>query len=200
MRARACAAVASGIVFGIPGTPVASAQQPPIHARIVDSVELDATSTARVHCYKHARYVVVERELTDQVGADVFIRRRAVGRCGADRLPGDIVIRNEWAEYFADLRGDVLILDSGTGPDVRGLIVIDLRTRRRLLETSYVELAVGPDTASIGVWNGFYLDRPARGCKPPIGKLDPGIDSLFTLDLRTGDMRDAGRTRCASRQ
>ena len=200
MRTSAWVVVVSGIVLGFLGTSTALAQQPETEARIVDPVELDSNSTSRTKCYRHARYIVVERELVDRVGADLFIRPRAAGRCDADSLAGDMVIRNEWAEYFAGLRGDVLILDSGTGPDIRGLIVIDLRTRRRLRETSYVELVAGPDTTSIGIWNGFYLDRPAPGCRPPIGGLEPGIDSLFTLDLRTGDVRYAGRTRCASRQ
>lgn len=200
MRARQWVAAAGGIVLGVLGAPVAAGQQAPARAGIVDPIELDSTSSGGTRCYLHARYIVVERELIDRVGADLFIRSRAGGRCDADSLPGDIVIRNEWAEYFAGLHGDVLILDSGTGPDLRGLIVIDLRIRRRLLETSYVELAAGPDTASIGIWNGFYLDRPAPGCKPPVGGLEPGIDSLFTLDLRTGDVRYAGRTRCAARQ
>jgi len=200
MPARAWIVVASGVILGLWGAPVTMARQVQAQTRIVDPVELDSTSTSLTKCYRHARYIVVERDLIDQVGTDLFIRSRAAGRCDADSLPGDIVIRNEWAEYFAGLRGDVLILDSGTGPDVRGLIVIDLQTRRRLLETSYVELAAGPDTTSIGIWNGFYLDRPAPGCKPPTGGLEPGIDSLFTLDLRTGVIRYAGQTRCASRQ
>ena len=197
---RTSVTVAVGVALGISGPTVAMAQEPPAQAGIVDPVELDSTNASHTRCYRHARYIVVERELVDQVGADLFIRSHAVGRCDADSLPGDIVIRNEWAEYFAGLRGDVLILDSGTGPDIRGLIVIDLRTRRRLLETSYVELTAGPDTTSIGIWSGFYLNRPAPGCALPVGGLEPGIDSLFTLDLRTGGVRYAGRTRCANRQ
>jgi hypothetical protein len=192
--------VASAIILGVLCPSVVGAQEPPGEARVVDPIELDSSSTARTKCYLHERYIVVERELIDEVGADLFVRARRSGRCDADSLPGDIVIRNDWAEYFAGLRGDVLIIDSGTGPDLRGLIVIDLRTHQRLLERSYVELVAGPDTTSIGIWDGFYLDRPAPGCKPPVGGLEPGIDSLFTLDLRTGDVRYAGRTRCANRQ
>ena len=47
--------------------------------------------------------------------------------------PDDLEIRNEWAEYFLGLQGDLLILDSGTGPDPRGLIIWDLKKQKKVL-------------------------------------------------------------------
>src|SRR6266571_3679261 len=104
--------------------------------------------------------------------------------------------RGKEVEYFLGLRGDVLFIDSGTGPDFRGLIVIDLRTRRQLLHTDYVSRPVpGPDVFTIGIWRGSELAKLAPGC-PDTGMI-PGIDSLFWIDLRSGAMRFAKRTRCA---
>jgi len=156
-----------------------------------------ADKTDRVVCYHHRRYIVVQRRATE-VGSDLFVRPAASGRCEPDSLPGDFVWRNKDAEYFLGLRGDVLFIDSGTGPDYRGLIVIDLRTRRHLLHTDYVGTPIaGPDSFTIGVWRGSELPKLAPGC-PDTGML-PGIDSLFWIDLRSGVLRFAKRTRCAGR-
>ena len=176
------------------------AQEPFPTEQLFDPVRVDTTSAPPARCYIHARYIVVERELPQAVGADLFVRLLDTDCCTADSLAGDFVLRNQWAEYFYGLRGDVLFIDSGTGPDVRELILIDLRTRRRLLQRSYVELVAGLDSTTVGLWDGHALDAPAPGCESPVGGLQPGIDSLFSVDLRTGNVRFAGRIRCASRQ
>jgi len=151
-----------------------------------------------VICYRHARHVVIARRVME-VGSDLFIRPARSGRCDADSLPGDIVLRNRDAEYFLGLRGDLLFIDSGTGPDFRGLIVVDLRTQRRLLQTDYVgDVVSGPDAFTVGVWHGYELTEPAPGCSKT--DMIPGVDSLFWVDLRSGKMRFAQRTRCAERQ
>ncbi len=59
--------------------------------------------------------------------------------------------------------GDVLFLDSGTGPDMRTLILVDLVARQRLAELSYVELVPGPDSTAVGLWGGYELDEPMPG-------------------------------------
>ena len=148
--------------------------------------------------YHHVRYIVVERPVME-VGSDLFIRPARSHRCDADSLPGDIVLRNQDAEYFLGLRGDLLFIDSGTGPDSRGLILMDLRTQRRLLQTDYVgDVVSGPDAFTVGVWHGYELTQPAGGCSKT--DMIPGVDSLFWIDLRSGGTRFAGRTRCAERQ
>ena len=151
-----------------------------------------------ISCYHHARYIVVERPVAE-VGSDLFIRPARSHRCAADSLPGDIVLRNHDAEYFLGLRGDLLFIDNGTGPDFRGLILVDLRTQRRLLQTDYVgDVVSGPDAFTVGVWHGYELTQPAAGC--PKTDMIPGVDSLFWIDLRSGSTRFAQRTRCAERQ
>jgi hypothetical protein len=167
---------------------------------LFDAVRTEPSTVPNATCYVHAWYIVVARELTDQVGSDLFVRPAATGRCDADSLPGDYVLRNEWAEYFAGLRGDVLFIDSGTGPDIRDLILVDLRARRRLLAMSYVDLDTGPDSLTVGVWSGYELEKPAPGCAMPEGGLLPGVDSLFIVQVRTGERRFGGRVRCAARQ
>jgi hypothetical protein len=153
---------------------------------------------ARSVCHRSARYTVVEVARTDELGADHFVgdHRRS---CAIDSLAGDFVIRSEWAEYFAGLRGHFLVLDSGTGPDVRGLLVFNLETRVRTFAGAYVDLERGGHGDSLGVWQPYDLPQPRPGC-PVVDGLGAGVDSLVWLDLRAGRTRFAGRVRCATRQ
>jgi len=181
-------------------TAAANAQEPVSGGFSLDAIEVDSSNVPGARCYMSARYIVVERQETEAVGSDFFIRQRETGRCDADSLQGDYVLRDEWAAYFSALHGDVLLLDSGTGPDLRALILIDLAARQKLAELSYVELIPGPDPTVIGLWDGFYLDEPLPGCAMPPGGLIPGVDSLFFVDVRSGLKEFSGRTRCAQRQ
>lgn len=178
----------------------AQAQEPASEWFRFDPVEVDSGSVAGATCYMSDRYIVVERERKNRLGSDLFVRPRESSRCEADPLPGDYVLQEEWAAYFLALHGDVLFLDSGTGPDIRYLILVDMARRRRLTELSYVEVIPGPDSLSVGIWNGYELAEPAPGCAAPRGGLIPGVDSLFFVDIRSGQKRFGGRTRCAHRQ
>jgi hypothetical protein len=159
---------------------------------------VEVTKSAGSVCYRHARYIVVQRA-AKEVGSDLFVRPVSSGRCDSDSLPGDFVWRNRDADYFLGLRGHLLFIDSGTGPDFRGLLMIDVRTRRRVLETDYVgDVVTGPDSLTVGVWHGYELAKPAPGCTKT--EMIPGVDSLFWVDLRSGATRFAHQTRCAERQ
>jgi hypothetical protein len=165
-------------------------------AAIFDSVRV--VQATRSVCHRSQLYTVVEVALANQVGADHFIgdARRS---CSPDSLATDFVVRNEWAEYFAGLRGHFLVLDSGTGSDVRGLVVFNLRTRRRTFAGPYVGLEPGVRGDTLGIWQPYELPQPRPGC-PVVGGLGHGADSLVWLDLRAGTTRFAGRVRCATRQ
>jgi hypothetical protein len=180
------------------GDPAVSYGQQP--GQLFDPVQATESTIPDVRCFIHERTIVVERNLTEAVGADLFVRARALGRCDADSLRGDLVLRNDWAQYFMGIRGHVLFIDSGTGPDIRELRLVDIRDRRRILDIDYVDLEPGPDSSGIGIWRGYELGQTAPGCPPPAGGLLPGIDSLFIANIRTGDIRFAERTRCAVRQ
>lgn len=165
-------------------------------AAIFDSVQV--VRTPRSNCYRTALYTVVEVARTEEVGSDHFIGN-ATRPCDADSLAADFVVRNEWAEYFAGLRGHFLILDSGTGPDMRGLLVFDLQTRRRTFQGLYANFERGATNDAIGVWQPYDLPTLRPGC-PVIEGFGHGVDSLVWLNLRTGKTSYAGQVRCAIRQ
>ena len=186
----------SSRMLAIVGVLVASASAVQAQAAIFDSVRV--VRSAGSVCYRAALYTVVEVERTGEVGSDHFIGNSA-RPCAPDSLAADFVLRNAWAEYFAGLRGHFLVLDSGTGPDIRGLLVFDLRTRRRTFEGPYVDLEPGASGDTIGVWQPYELPQPRPGC-PVVEGLGHGVDSLVWLDLRAGKTSFAGRVRCATRQ
>jgi hypothetical protein len=192
--------VTAGLLAGCLAAASAPAQEHQTRGPVFEPVRVEAAIERSVRCYVHERYIVVERELDGALGADLFVRSRATNRCDADSLPGDLVLRNEWAEYSAGIKADHLFIDSGTGPDLRQVIVVDLRTRERVLQRSYVDLESGKDSATVGIWDGFYVEEPLPGCPTPSGGLQPGVDSLYVFDLTAGSIRFANRIRCASRQ
>ena len=91
-------------------------------------------------CHDEGRYRVVARP-TGSVGTDFLVKYTGHGRndspCLYAALSGDFEIRNENAEYLLALQPPLLILDSGTAPEPRGLIVWDLDQRRKVYSGSY---------------------------------------------------------------
>lgn len=152
-------------------------------------------------CYRNARYTVVEQGLTNSVGSNVFVRYASNSRCDADSLAGDFVWRNRGgADYFLGLRGSVLFIDEGTGSS-RALTLIELSTRRVLVKTFYDgDVMRSTHPGAVAVWQGAMLSKPAKGCRPPPYGNYPGVDSLYWVDIRTGKLTFAGKTRCAVRE
>lgn len=158
------------------------------------------SSDSVVTCYRHPRHFVVVRAVPEEAGSTLFVRALGRQRCNDDSLSGDFVWRNRGeADYLLGLRGDVLFIDSGTGAENRILTLIDLSTGRRLVELTYNEVDPGFSETSVRVWRGYSLERPAPGCTVP-PSMGAGVNSLFAIDLRTGAVSFAGRTRCGVRQ
>ncbi len=84
----------------------------------------------QVQCYHSPRYLVVGKDLQTKGGTDFLIKYKAEPdekpACRYVVEDGDFEIKNEWAEYFAALTGNLLLLDSSTGPGPSGLTIWDL--------------------------------------------------------------------------
>lgn len=100
------------------------------------------------------------------------------------------------------LRDSVLFIDSGTGPDMRAVTLFDLGARRVLVSWMVYagDVMRGPTARTVTIWRASEMSQPAKGCPPPPYSMGTGIDSLFVVDLRTGKLTFAGKTRCAVRQ
>ena len=161
-------------------------------------------------CYAGARYVVVERELLDDVGADLYVRMRGAGdgapRCDADSIPGDIVFRtgkeashHPDAQHFLGLKGDLLVAWDGTGAR-SDLYIYDLTKRAEVLFLDGVDDEnlewLSPTTMAIWVTKAVAERAAAAGCPDTMPANPAQMDSLMSLDLQTLVIRPTGRYRC----
>ena len=161
-------------------------------------------------CYASARYVVVERELLDNVGADLYVRPRAAPdaplRCDADSLGGDILFRTgeaaqhhpEW-QHFLGLKGDLLVAWDGTGA-ASDLYIYDLTKRAKVLFIEGADDAtlawLSPMTLGVWVTKAAEKEAAAAGCPDTMPANPALLDSLMSVDLRTMTLRPTGRYRC----
>ncbi len=128
-------------------------------------------------CYVSARYVVVARDLENQVGSDLYARPRGAPdtepKCSADSVAGDIVFRtgdaasnHPDAQHFMGVKGDLLVAWDGTGAR-SDLYIYDLTKRTKVLEVEGVDTQlewVGPMTVSVWVIKEYADRAVAAGC------------------------------------
>ena len=160
-------------------------------------------------CYVSARYVVVARDLENQVGSDLYVRPRGVPdaepKWGADSVVGDIVFRtgdaasnHPDAQHFMGLKGDLLVAWDGTGAR-SDLYIYDLTKRTKVLELEGVDEQlewVGPTTVSVWVIKAYAQRAVAAGCPDTVPGNPAELDSLMSLDLVALALRPTGRYRC----
>ena len=164
-----------------------------------------AVRAADVACHASADYFVIERE-TGAVGRDFLIKPRhvvhAIPACFYATAPADFEIRNEAAEYFLALQGHYLILDSGTAPEPRGLIVWDLRQRHKIFAGTYASpYAIKPGHIEYWLESAAATDRncPARQQWATLG-LGAAVETQVRLRLADARILRSRRTRCSQRQ
>jgi hypothetical protein len=163
------------------------------------------TSEKKTICHESSDYLIVEGS-TGEVGTHFLVKYKS-GRnqplaCEYVIEPDDLEIRNEWAEYFLSLMGDLLILDSGTGPDPRGLIIWDLKKRKKVYTGTYSE-EVKIDTEYMEFWleTGDANDENCpEGKEWKAGGLGAAIETWVRLNFSDFKIIKSSKTRCSPRQ
>lgn len=137
-----------------------------------------STSTAQteagIECHDSERHLFIQKDLKDSVGSDILVKYKSTADqnipCAYTVADGDFEIKNTQAEYFLAFTDNYLVLDSGTAPPPRGLIVYDLRSRKQVFTDMYTKpVAVAGDTIT-------YLSKTAE---KPTSKNCPEL-SQFT--------------------
>ena len=154
--------------------------------------------------------MVVERDLDDQVGSDLYVRPRGVPdvapRCDADSSRGDLVFRtgepaarHPDAQHFLGLKGDLLIAWDGTGA-ASDLYIYDLNKRAKVLvlEGADDENLEWLSPMTVGVWmtKAYAKRAAAAGCPDTLPANPARLDSLMSLDLQSLVVRPTSRYRC----
>jgi hypothetical protein len=178
--------------------------------RVSDDSLLDkqaaATEQNQITCYESAKYLVVAKELREEIGTDFLIKYRSNR---SEKLECSYVyekeyfeIKNEWAEYFAGLKGDLLILDSTTGPGPSGLIIWDLVKRKKVYEDSWSGAEeTKDDTLVYWTETGEATDS---NC-PELEKwksqgFEAAVETKVILNLTNFQITKTPQTRCSARQ
>jgi hypothetical protein len=167
-----------------------------------------ATAEEKATCHESSRYLIVEGS-TGQVGTNFLVKyKRQKGKppvCKYVVNPGDFEIRNEEAEYFLGLQGNLLILDSGTGPDHRGLIIWDLSTKKKVYTGKYSseedEPKIKPGYMEFWLETGRATDENCPKAKEwRANGLGAAIETWVRLDLSDFTLTKSSKTRCSPRQ
>ncbi|MFH1017518.1 MAG: hypothetical protein V1798_04965 [Pseudomonadota bacterium] len=114
--------------IGIPGTELAVKHE----------------SQGKPDCYEYGDYVIVTRATPQSVGEDMLVVKRKRGQeigalCGIGESQADLVVRNRDADWFFGLWKRFLFIDSGTGPGIRGLSIMDVEAHKRVYEALYLD-------------------------------------------------------------
>ena len=164
-----------------------------------DPVRVDSLADRAV-CFVGSRYVVLEQGV-EEVGSDLFIRPTDVPNsgdlCDTDSLGGDIVLRNQSAQYFLGLKNNLLFTDDGTGPSGRVLTIYDLTKRDTVFQLPGYDLVGWSNGITLRLWKEAGHGQSVAGMCPDTAYGPyPGLDSLVLLDLRTLRLRPTGEFRC----
>lgn len=112
------------------------------------------------------------------------------------------------AGYFAGLHDHFLLIDAGTGPGARGLWVVDLRTDKKVLDTSYFEYEQ-PEINSAGELTYLFPLEENQLPKPPAcpdkaewlrNGLSVGYGQRKVFNLNTGRETASGDYACVPLQ
>ena len=166
-----------------------------------------AASANEATCNESPKYFVVEENHTGDVGTDHLIKYKTTEsqhfECKYVVEKTDFEIKNEWADYFLALENNFLILDSGTGPATRGLIVYDLTKRANVFSDTYSRPIIVKDS-TIDYWAETQEKATQANC-PELatyegGGLGAAIDTHVILNLSTLTKKELGEKRCDARQ
>lgn len=120
----------------------------------------------------------------------------------------DFFIGIEWSEFYLGLTGDFLLLDSGTGPGIRGLIIYDLSKREKVFTDGYesypYQSAVTIQENSLIYWTGTDIEPTPENC-PELeywesAGLGAVIETKVKLDLSTLTKVELGEHQCMAEQ
>ena len=169
------------------------------------ALPFSAAATEPATCHDGVHYRVIAKP-AESAGQHFIARKKVPGDDGKPCLysanPGDFEIRNKNAEHFLALEGSLLILDSGTAPDPRDLILWDVEKRIKVYSGTYS----GPYRIES---NGIYFwqqsgEATDANCAQAAGWREQGLGAAIETEVWLGfvDFRivRGAATRCTARQ
>jgi hypothetical protein len=195
-----------------PASLATASSQPPVtgEPQAIGGPEMDlgrAQQAGGVSCIDYDKYFVVTRELRNEVGSDTLVKFKSAPAervpCEYSVLSRDLEIKNEFAENFMGLHGDLLFLDSSTGPGTSGMTIYSLLTRKKVFETSYLgPIRFSGDNLTLWQVEKEYVTKADCPDAEKIAQqgMDPTVERKRILNLQTFVFSDTTETRCGTEQ
>ncbi|HEX4104117.1 MAG TPA: hypothetical protein VHZ04_01400 [Candidatus Paceibacterota bacterium] len=155
-----------------------------------------------VKCYDSPNYFAV-----DSGAGSVLVKYKASASqtfpCAYAAAAGDFQTPSSSPDFFLGFAGNFLIIDSGTAPEPRGLIVYDLGTRQQVFNDSYSS-PVDVGTSTVTYWSPTSTVPTAANCAQ-FGELKADglgmvIEEYVTLSLPGLVKTGSGQYRCSPTQ
>lgn len=168
--------------------------------------QIVAAALTQINCYESPKYLIISKEVQGRTGSDILVkyRHRPEEKFACNYIIGknDFEVRNEWAEYFAGLKDDFLILDSTTGPGPSGLTIWDLTKRKKVYEGSWSDPEeIKNDSLTYWMETGEASDNDCPELKDWTSKgLGAAIETKVILNLSSLKISRTQEMRCSPRQ
>ena len=162
---------------------------------------------ADMECFDSPKYFAIQKSLAPNVGSDILVKYTTEANqnlpCAYVLATSDFEIKNVDAEYFLAFTNNFLVLDKGTAPSPRGLVVYDLRSRKIAFTDSYKKpVVVAGDSIT---YLSQTSQKPTTQNCPNLNEytsngLGAVIMSKVTVDLLTLNKKELGVTECMATQ
>jgi hypothetical protein len=164
-------------------------------------------TTPGIECHDSPNYMVLQKSLADSVGSNILIKYKTSPSqnfpCTYAVAQGDFELKNVEAEYFLAFTDTFLVLDQGTAPEPRGLIVYDLNSRAITFTDSYAKpVTVTGDSItyfSVTTQKPTLINCPGLNEYTTNG-LGAVIMGKVRVDLTTGTTTNLGEFVCKATQ
>lgn len=117
----------------------------------------------------------------------------------------ELVKNEKWyseATYFKAVVGNYLVLDQGTAPPPRSLVVYDLSNKKAVLQVQYADLVI--KNQLLTYWEPTTQKITTINCPQASGWQKSGlgaqIQKSVSFDLSNLTKKDLGKTRCSATQ
>jgi len=177
---------------------------------IAESDKFRIQSSAQVsnlECHDSPKYFVVEEKLPNSPGSNILVKYKSDPSdhfpCKYTPQDDDFELKDALAEYFLALSDNFLILDKGTAPEPRKLIVYDLRARKESFTDLYAKpVEISGDT--ITYFSKTEKEPTIENC-PDLDTytaqgLGAAILSKITVDLSTNETKSLDMFKCIPTQ
>lgn len=164
-------------------------------------------SAIGLKCHDSPKYFAIQKNLDPNVGSNILIKYKNNPDqdfpCTYTVANSDFEIKNISAEYFLTFTDNFLVLDSGTAPPPRGLIVYDLRSQNKVMSDTYTKPVI-VEGDNITYFSKTSIKPNLQNCSDLENYLQNGLGAVImskvTVDLLTLQKKDLGITECIATQ